>query len=263
MLVDFKSEKRWVYNVLKKFTFQKFYKVTTLKKEPVIIAGCGRSGTSLLLSVLSAHPNIYGISKETNIFGYQRKFNSNYFNRINNCRKLLPYLLEDEKILTSKRWCEKTPRNIRFIDSILKEFKNKVKIIHIVRDGRDVITSIHPQTNEYHIDINRWINDVSCGLNWKDSDNVFLVKYEELVNNHKETIVEILRFLGEDYDIALENFQSTSNVRQHDAFRDRNVKKINNSSINKWKEKKHEDRINRFYNNQKAIELLKELNYEV
>lgn len=263
MIFDFKSEREWCNDILKNFSFRKFFKVYSLKKEPIIIAGCGRSGTSLLLSILSAHPNIYGISKETNIFGFERKFNTNFLNRINNSRKLLPYLLKDEKILTSKRWCEKTPRNIRFIDSILKEFKNKVKIIHIVRDGRDVITSIHPQTNEYHIPINRWIYDVSNGLKWKDSPNVFLVKYEELVNNHKETIVEILRFLGEEYDIALEDFQSTSNVRQHDAFNGRNVRKINSSSINKWKEKKYEDRINKFYESQKAIELLKELNYEV
>jgi hypothetical protein len=263
MLIDFTSEKEWVYNVFKKFSFQKFYKIISLKKEPIIIAGCGRSGTSLLLSVLSAHPNIYGISKESNIFGYPRKFNSSYLNRINNYRKLIPYLLEDDKILTSKRWCEKTPRNIRFIDLISKEFKNKVKIIHIVRDGRDVITSIHPQTNEYHIPIGRWVNDVSSGLRFQNSENLLLIKYEDLINDYKGTLFAILSFIGEEYDVALENFQANTNVKKHDAYSGRNVREINSSSVNKWKEKKYESRIKKFYENENAIHLLKELGYEI
>ena len=35
---------------------------------PVYIGGCGRSGTTLLLSILSAHPEIFGCPRELNLF---------------------------------------------------------------------------------------------------------------------------------------------------------------------------------------------------
>ncbi len=38
------------------------------KKCPIIIGGCGRSGTTLLLSILGSHPNIQAIKDETGLF---------------------------------------------------------------------------------------------------------------------------------------------------------------------------------------------------
>jgi hypothetical protein len=42
--------------------------LTSLPQKPIIIGGCARSGTTLLLSVLSCHPNIYAIPDETYTF---------------------------------------------------------------------------------------------------------------------------------------------------------------------------------------------------
>ena len=35
------------------------------RMSPIVIGGCARSGTTLLLSVLSCHPNVYAIPVET------------------------------------------------------------------------------------------------------------------------------------------------------------------------------------------------------
>ena len=128
---------------------------------PIIIGGCGRSGTTLLASILSAHPRIYVIPEETTTFcpgAYSehvdlnaefdtRKFYLKYFSKYN---------------FLFARWCEKTPKNVLFFDRILKHFKNRVKLIHMVRDGRDVIFSRHPRNpHEYWVSGKRWIDDVS------------------------------------------------------------------------------------------------------
>ena len=39
-----------------------------MEASPLIIGGCGRSGTTLLLSVLSAHPKVLAIPHETEAF---------------------------------------------------------------------------------------------------------------------------------------------------------------------------------------------------
>ncbi len=39
-----------------------------LYKSPILIGGCGRSGTTLLTSILSSHPKIALIPHETGIF---------------------------------------------------------------------------------------------------------------------------------------------------------------------------------------------------
>lgn len=39
------------------------------------------------------------------------------------------------------RWCEKTPRNVLFVDELARIFPN-LKFVHIIRDGRDVAASM-------------------------------------------------------------------------------------------------------------------------
>lgn len=42
------------------------------------------------------------------------------------------------------RYCEKSPKNVLYIEKLLEAFRGEEKVIHVVRDGRDVITSEHP-----------------------------------------------------------------------------------------------------------------------
>jgi hypothetical protein len=183
MLFDVADEINWFDQSLRNASLRKLRSIISLKGKPILIGGCGRSGTSLLLSILSAHPNIYGISEETNIFGSERKFKSVLLNRINNKRKLLPYLLMENKVIFAQRWCEKTPRNVRYLAQIKDEFNNEFKFIHIIRDGRDVVTSIHPLTGMYHVSIERWISDVKLGLLHQNESNVYTIKYENIIMN--------------------------------------------------------------------------------
>ena len=42
--------------------------VLRIDRRPILIGGCGRSGTTLLLAVLSCHPAIVAIDEETRAF---------------------------------------------------------------------------------------------------------------------------------------------------------------------------------------------------
>lgn len=257
------EELAWCGKILKIKSVTKLLSTKVFHKPPILIGGCGRSGTSILLSILSAHPNIYGVDVETNIFGYQRRFSGVFLNHVNNYRKLLPYLLENEKILTATRWCEKTPRNVRFLAEIMAEFRGKFRFVHIIRDGRDVVCSRHPMSGAYHVPIERWVHDVKAGLKFMKHPHVFTLKYEDLVSDFKANVSNLLTLLDEEYCLEVEQFHEFSNVKTHEAFEGGKAERIKTDSIQKWRRSEHVERVDQFYQNEEAVNLLKQLGYEV
>jgi len=136
--------------------------------EPVFIVGCGRSGTTLLRMMLDMHRDIC-CGPETWLFlqdgeegnPYERTYcaalsislgipfarlweqNNSGISRAQIAESALSLFAEKEK---KPRWAEKTPLHVHRIDYILTHFP-KAKIVHILRDGRDVICSLvtHPK----------------------------------------------------------------------------------------------------------------------
>ena len=76
-----------------------------------------------------------------------------------------------------------------FFGKVLEEFRERVKIIHIVRDGRDVVLSRHPvDTARHWISPSRWVEDVSAGLSFEGHPQVLTIRYEDLVKEYDITI---------------------------------------------------------------------------
>lgn len=227
-------------------------------KEPIFIGGCGRSGTTILLSILGAHKKIQAIPYESSIFLLKNlEVNSKIKTKV-----LLYNLLIKHKKKSAHRWLEKTPRNIHSIKEIKNIFDNKFKFIHIVRDGRDVITSKHPtkNKNEYWIDTDRWVKDVQEGLKYKNDKNVLTIKYEDLVSSRSDVIMSILNFIDEEYTDEIDNYTNYTNVKKNSAW-NKEVQKIYNTSVKKWEEPEHRYVIEDFYNNEKAMNLMLSLRY--
>ena len=151
-------------------------------KAPIFVVGCPRSGTTLLQSLLGAHPAIATFT-ETKFFFYgvpQYEPRRQAFRMVS--RQLNPWLsefftehLKRPELLQSwpniplmslyvkklirilddltkeqgkKIWLEKTPEHLYHIETIEK-YVPGVRFIHIVRNGADVVASLYEATHKY------------------------------------------------------------------------------------------------------------------
>lgn len=229
---------------------------------PVFVGGCARSGTTLFLSVLSAHKDLFCIKKELELFtkiGYE-KDGKPFPKRMD---RLYTFLLLNKISRRAKRFCEKSPRNILRVEEIDQYYNGNFKMIQIIRDGRDVILSKHPSAeNEYWVSPERWINDVSEGLKYMDHPNVHTIRYEDLIKDYENTIRGVCDFLDIAYTDEIANWHNHANVRKNRAYFTKQVQKISTSSIGKWqKSEENRKRAATLMEYPEAVELLKRFNY--
>ncbi|MDA3778646.1 MAG: sulfotransferase [Bacteroidales bacterium] len=230
---------------------------------PIIIGACPRSGTTLLLSILDSYQSIHAIQRQTYAFcSWKKSLNTTNKYIPNRIDRLYREFIFHKISSKSKRWCEKTPRNIEYFDKIINYYGINVKLIHLIRDGRDIVTSKHPahNTNEYWVDIEKWVNNVQFGLKYADYPNVHTVKYEDLINNFDTEIKKISNFLGEKYIPSQEEWIKKTSLTKSKHWANP-VQNIHSRSIGRWKKAEHRERINDFMKNPEAKNLLEELKY--
>ncbi len=227
--------------------------------EPIFIGGCGRSGTTLLLSMLSAHKDIFAVPIETaafNIWNENQRYPRNY-HRL--CRSMLK-----NKVPTSAvRWLEKTPANVLNFSRINDYYNGHAKFIHIVRDGRDVTTSVHPKApDKFWVPIDRWILTVNKGLDMPNHPNVLTIKYEELTNETEETVRKICTFLSLDYSKDIINWSNNTQIKKDPAWFGK-VKNVHSHSTGRWKEESFKNHLEKFYASPEALATLTRAGYPI
>lgn len=175
----------------------------------IIMGGAPRSGTTLLRRIFDRHPDIcagaetklfvpaafnlawlsqsYGIPRDEleamrQASGSQGAFVDTFAERV-------------KRDADKRRWAEKTPMNIRNLDWIMPRWPH-ASVIHIIRDGRDVVCSMRqhpdwrwvdgawqkvlvPRSLESHAQ--RWLADTATGMAWRDDARYVEVRYEDLV----------------------------------------------------------------------------------
>lgn len=210
-------------------------------KRPIIIGGCARSGTTLLLSILGAHPDVFAIGDESYAFS--------------------PLPIKPNKLIPvpdDKRLCEKTPKNVDNFEEIYKYFKGKVDLIHIIRDGREVCTSKHPRFSGYYVSPERWVEDTRKGLECWHACPIF---YENLVTKTEETIRRLCENIQLEFHPNMLDHSKHTNVIKNIAW-DKHVDKIDTTLVQKSKKPEHAKRLKEFMDHKPAVKLLKALGYE-
>jgi hypothetical protein len=224
---------------------------------PIIIGGSPRSGTSLLISILSAHPDIYCIHEEAWAF-----YDTNALSEFEELLDVHLWHRIPEGIEHAyKRWCEKTPRNVFAIENLINFFGPDLRFIHIVRDGRDVITSKHPHDpNRFWIGEEDWIWHVGEGLRYRNHSQVLTVRYEDIVREFDLTIKRILAFTGDPTVDNILNWHKFSKIKEHSAWFSP-VEPLTPGQIGRWRNFQNSTVIKHFLANTEAIRLLSEFGY--
>ncbi|MEX0780303.1 MAG: sulfotransferase [Balneolales bacterium] len=206
----------------------------------IFIVGSSRSGTTLLQTLIASHPDIVtfpeteffyntvGENKFKKIltsigistFGEVKLLRRDILNRLERkeLESFLPpqpltyeesvkvYISILDKIASDKRknhWLEKTPRNIFNVELISKHVPHS-KIIHIVRDGREVVASIQMRAKKYpkqfgwqdlEYAINLWNKAISKTQKFIEYKGHYVTKYEDLISDTDLIVNDIFSFL--------------------------------------------------------------------
>ena len=237
-----------------------------LKKNtnPILIGGCGRSGTTLLLSLISAHPDIYAVPYETEAFtpgSYPPEGNVPADGDFCIDFVYTHFLEPDTDLENFTRWCEKTPMNVHFFGRLVEYFGPGMRFLNIVRDGRDVVTSHHPNDpTSYWVSPNRWVRDVQAGREVEDHAQCLTIKYEDLVKDPLDYLREICEFVGEDYSEKFEDYPETATIQSSSAWFGE-AESVQRRSEERWKKEEHQEILGRLLDMPKAVDHLQHYDY--
>lgn len=254
-----------------------------LASQPLFIISCGRSGTTLMRSMLVAGGQI-AIPMETQILhllpmkfisarrgGWKEQvrtvissfeihpnfplWNTNLANAYQNAIALpdeersLSRII-DEVYMTyanhafpqAKIWGDQSPLHTFYLPYIHRIFPN-AKYLHMIRDGRDVVTSLVTRFGDGFLfeAVHRWLVSIKRTQQFQrkiSPDQYMEVRYEELVRDPENTLKKVCAFIGIDYSpIMLDYWKLPSTVEhKHKSFHVNLGKPIFESSIGKWKD---------------------------
>ncbi|RED94416.1 sulfotransferase family protein [Marinoscillum furvescens] len=226
-------------------------------RPPILIGGCGRSGTTLVQAILGAHPQVHVLPGEVDAFTTWQEGRPLRIDRLYRGMLLHPPGKD------AQRWCVKRPYMVRHIGEILNYLPQGTKFIHVVRDARAVCCSHHPkQPNTYWVAPQRYYEDVSCGLDYAQEEHVYLLKYEDLVQHPQNTIEALCEFLEVSFDQKLLRWQDHTSIQKANSWFSA-AKPIHQGSLNHWKAPKYDNRVHEIINYPGMVELLKKLGYSV
>ena len=183
-----------------------------------LVVGCARSGTSILGELLAAHPSV------AYVFEAQRTWDQ-VGNARDQSHRLVAADATPEARAQIRAWfaeqlgsaalvVEKTPRNILRLPFVRAVFP-EARVIHIVRDGRDVACSLLPGIGGAkwrHLKPPSWqrllaehTGVVRCALVWNEVLEIALadlsdmphlqVRYEDLIAAPERVATAVLRYL--------------------------------------------------------------------
>lgn len=232
-----------------------------------LVIGCARSGTSILGELVASHPEVKYIFEAHDVWELGGM-------GINGSHRLVAEHATAEVRGRIREWfskrkggatliVEKTPRNILRVPFIRAVFP-EAKLIHIIRDGRDVACSMMPGIGgeEWrHLKPPSWqelfsetTGIIRCALAWKEVMEIALndlaivphlqVRYEQLVTQPKELIKDLLQYLGlaDDPSVAMfcNKIQDSTEGSYHAKYQKQWYREDHQRRVGRWRENLNE-----------------------
>ena len=236
----------------------------TAGKAPIFIGGAGRSGTTLVRVILDAHPNI-ACGPELKMLwmiAQQAKEMEQTFGPVlrdwyvepEDIRRLygafITGLMEQYRTRAGKpRVAEKTPGNVLAFLDLHRLFPDS-PLIHIIRDGRDVISSLltmnwtepdgspSPFTRDVRKAAEYWVTGVQAGRTAGADPEVgrryYEVRYEELVADPEQVLPPLFAFLDEPWDPRVLRFHESDRTLGRESSAAQVTQPIYRTALGRW-----------------------------
>jgi hypothetical protein len=199
-----------------------------LSDRPIFIVGSPRSGTTLMRSILDAHPHIFCPAWETGLFVHlDAMMNGDLLKLMKQDGTNIPVSRADliawmrraaldlfgqfgEKS-GKPRWAEKTPAHVRHIDFIHEVFPG-AQFIHMIRSGYDVVKSLQNMSwapRNIRWSTRTWVDSVLAGREASKrlpSCQYTEIRYEELIRTPQPLLQQLCDFLGEPFALEMLEF---------------------------------------------------------
>jgi hypothetical protein len=240
----------------------------------LFIVGVGRSGTSLLQSMLASHSSIAYSPETSFIRRFVSKLKCEKILQSSDKNNLIKLLMEDEYIKRlgiSKEefqqikfeknispdiqvynfllsyvkgtisWVgDKDPRAIEYLPLLLK-LNPAIKIIHIVRDPRDILLS--KKNAAWSKNGHAWkhilanICQYRLGRKYSKNPNYIEIKYEDLISNPDSQLKSICNKLNINFEIQMLDFGTAARTlvaKSEVSWKKETFGPLLKDNLNKW-----------------------------
>ncbi len=244
----------------------------------VFIVGVGRSGTSLLQSMLNAHSGITSIPEAQFFRKYLgskklrrriEKYGTEKFKKVLNSdvtfqrlsidpatlkslgQKSFSVLNVYEEIIEISKarkqksiLVDKDPRNLELIKDIFMLIQG-AKIIHIIRDPRDVVNS--KTKAKWSANRPYWLHAMIGEAQLKrgsrtaeamDDKTYFSLLYEDLLKSPEKVLKQVCSFIGVPYEENMLRFNESAKelvTESEMQWKKETLQPLNSSNVDKWK----------------------------
>jgi hypothetical protein len=203
-----------------------------LEPDPIVVYGAPRSGTTYLEQILNAHREVF-ISHETRVFAWlfhamalthdHRLVANDREPFVEHLRAVFPDVMRDfyRKLAPYARyWGDKNPHyadplNQGTLEMVAELFPGS-RFIHIIRDGRDVVSSLMRKRSDegapwvtFEQAHHTWKKHVDLGRSFGQTlppNRYFELRYEDLVADDLALARELFGFLGLELYPGVEAF---------------------------------------------------------
>lgn len=229
------------------------------RERHVIIGGTPRSGTTLVRRILDRHPSLCcGPESSVLLPGGPRldQVASAYRWPIAELREMMSrspsqgafvdaFAERYRRERSRDRWAEKTPLNVLCFGWVLERFP-EARVVHVVRDGRDVVCSMRQHPDRRWVDgvevkelrpqpvdayVRRWVRDTQAGIALRGDPRYLEVRYEELVAEPERVMRALVETLDEPWEPGLLVERTPSGGRHAHAN-----SRISTGSVGRWRQ---------------------------
>jgi len=196
---------------------------------PIVVGGCGSSGTTLVRHILDRHPAIFcgpestlflprpsSVADLAERFGFAEREVAGW-RRASPTRTAFIERFQAACLARSGKrlWADKTPENVRQFHAIRRRFPN-AKLVHVVRDGRDVACSLRQadwmllekitggldrnSPDALEAAVRYWAERVRFARTLAGDPGYHELRYEELIARPQATLRALFAFLEVEWE---------------------------------------------------------------